>query len=158
MPSQNPDSKAIVPNTSGETTQGLPNSTITASPDYRMEPEVRPSWAIQGLPNSTTEAPLVVEIGKEVTKDGLSNSTITAPPNHEIGSKVHPSWAHQETGENLVATIVDITSIMVAYRLGMDQYGIVSALGYAAFDAYIVIWQRKRLARWVHKLITFISS
>ena len=40
----------------------------------------------------------------------------------------------------------------------MDQYGIVSALAYATFDAYIVIWQRKRLTKWVHKLITFISS
>ena len=110
MQRQSPDSKVIVPNTSAETIQGLSNSTITASPDYRMAPEVR------------------------------------------------PSWAHQETGENIVATIVDITSIMVAYRLGMDQYGIVSALAYATFDAYIVIWQRKRLTKWVHKLITFISS
>lgn len=110
MPSENPDSKVIVPNKNGETIQGLSNSTITASPDYQIPSEVR------------------------------------------------PGWAHQDTGENLVATIVDITSIMVAYRLGMDQYGIVSALAYATFDAYIVIWQRKRLTKWVHKLITFISS
>ena len=90
----------------------------------------------------------------QTSSDGVN----AASPNYGIELKVNPSWAHQETSENVVATIVDITSILIAYRLGMDQYGIVSALGYAALDAYVVIWQRKRLTKWVHKFVTFVSG
>ncbi len=57
-----------------------------------------------------------------------------------------------ESAENAVATVVDFASIMVAYNLGVYQLGLFFGFAYAAFDAYIVIWQRKRFANWVRKL------
>lgn len=57
----------------------------------------------------------------------------------------------------MVASVVDVASILFAYRLGMDQFGIAAALGYALLDAYLVIWQRKRFTNWIHKFISFIS-
>ena len=46
-----------------------------------------------------------------------------------------------------MATIVDFASILFAFSLGVSQFGIAFGLAYAAFDAYIVIWLRKPLAR-----------
>jgi hypothetical protein len=51
--------------------------------------------------------------------------------------------------ENLVASGVDIGSIIFAYSLGVHNLNILFGLGYAAFDAWIVIWQRGRLTRWM---------
>ena len=67
------------------------------------------------------------------------------------------SLLRRETSENVVASVVDVASILFAYRLGMDHFGIAAALGYALFDAYLVIWQRKRFNNWIHKFISFIS-
>ena len=47
--------------------------------------------------------------------------------------------------ENLVATSVDILSISVAYQLGISQSGFLIGALYAVLDAYVVIWQRRRL-------------
>ncbi len=57
----------------------------------------------------------------------------------------------QETADNAVATVVDFVSIMFAYNLGVYQLGVTFGLAYALFDAYIVIWQRKRFSSWVRR-------
>lgn len=57
-----------------------------------------------------------------------------------------------ETNENIVATFVDATSMMFAYRLGLDQAGVTAAITYAMFDALIVIWARKRITAGIRRL------
>ena len=57
-----------------------------------------------------------------------------------------------ETFENLVATFVDVGSILLAYGIGVGGYGIAAGLAYAAFDAFIVVWMRTRMARLVRRL------
>ena len=52
-----------------------------------------------------------------------------------------------ETFENVVATFVDIASIMVAYAIGMHQSSFALGLVYGLFDALVVVWMRKPLAR-----------
>jgi len=52
---------------------------------------------------------------------------------------------NQEIAENSVATVIDFASIMLAYNLGVSQLGVAIGIAYAAFDAFIVIWLRKRL-------------
>ncbi len=63
------------------------------------------------------------------------------------------AWLGQEFAENAVATVVDFASILFTYNLGVYQFGIAFGLAYAAFDAYIVIWLRKPLARVTWKFI-----
>ena len=53
----------------------------------------------------------------------------------------------QETFENVIATFVDLASIMVAYAIGMHQSSFLLGLAYGAFDAFIVVWMRKPMAR-----------
>jgi hypothetical protein len=55
-----------------------------------------------------------------------------------------------EFAENLVATAVDMLSISVAYQLGISQSGFIVGFLYAVLDAYVVIWQRRRLTRFTH--------
>jgi hypothetical protein len=66
-----------------------------------------------------------------------------------------------EFAENLVATAVDMLSISVAYQLGISQSGFMVGFLYAVVDAYVVIWQRRRLTRFAHiataKLSRFTS-
>ncbi|MDG6991406.1 MAG: hypothetical protein JRM99_08340 [Nitrososphaerota archaeon] len=45
--------------------------------------------------------------------------------------------------ENAVATFVDVGSIMVAYTIGVSQLGMAFGMGYALFDAWMVVWMRK---------------
>ncbi|MDA4131408.1 MAG: hypothetical protein OK457_11610 [Thaumarchaeota archaeon] len=52
----------------------------------------------------------------------------------------------RRTKDNIIASIVDVASIVFAYKLGMSQLGIAAGLGYGVFDAWIVIWQRERIA------------
>jgi hypothetical protein len=57
--------------------------------------------------------------------------------------------------ENAVASLVDLTSIMVAYQIGAYNFGLGSGLAYGCFDAFLVVWMRKpisRFARWVNPL------
>ena len=57
-----------------------------------------------------------------------------------------------ETFENLCASLLDMASVMFAYSLGVSQLGILAGVGYAVFDAWLVVWQRKRVARFIHAL------
>jgi hypothetical protein len=52
-----------------------------------------------------------------------------------------------ETFENVVATFVDLASIMVAYTIGMNQSSFLLGLAYGAFDAFIVVWMRKPMTK-----------
>ena len=52
----------------------------------------------------------------------------------------------RRTKDNLIASFVDVASIVFAYKLGVSQLGIAAGLGYGVFDAWIVIWQRDRIA------------
>ena len=62
-----------------------------------------------------------------------------------------------EFAENLVATGVDMLSISVAYQLGINQSGFIVGFLYAIVDAYVVIWQRRRLTRLAHIVTTRLS-
>ena len=62
------------------------------------------------------------------------------------------TWLSQELAENSVATFVDFASIFVAYNLGVLQLGVAVGFVYAAFDAYVVIWMRRRITRSVRRL------
>ena len=55
----------------------------------------------------------------------------------------------RRTKDNLIASFVDVASIVFAYKLGVSQLGIAAGLGYGVFDAWIVIWQRDRIANGV---------
>jgi hypothetical protein len=59
--------------------------------------------------------------------------------------------------ENLVATGVDMLSISVAYQLGISQSGFIIGFLYAILDAYVVIWQRRRLTRLMHLTTSSLS-
>jgi hypothetical protein len=67
------------------------------------------------------------------------------------------TWlSNQELAENSVATFVDFASILFAYNLGVLQLGVAVGLVYAAFDAYVVIWMRKRITGWVRMLVALL--
>jgi hypothetical protein len=55
----------------------------------------------------------------------------------------------RRTKDNIIASVVDVASIVFAYKLGVAQLGIAAGLGYGVFDAWIVIWQRDRIANGV---------
>ena len=57
-----------------------------------------------------------------------------------------------KTKDNLIASVVDFTSIVFAYKLGLAQLGIAAGLGYGIFDAWIVIWQRERIANGISEI------
>jgi len=63
--------------------------------------------------------------------------------------------ARGDTYENVIATFVDVGSIMVAYTLGFRQMSIELGVLYALFDAWIVIWMRKPIASAIGKIFTF---
>jgi hypothetical protein len=49
--------------------------------------------------------------------------------------------------------VVDITSIMVAYTIGITQSSVFLGLAYGVFDAIIVVWMRKPLSQFVRKIV-----
>jgi hypothetical protein len=57
----------------------------------------------------------------------------------------------RETQDKLVASFVDIGSILLAYQIGMSQLGMWAGLCYGMFDAWIVIWQKDRIAGAIHR-------
>lgn len=59
-----------------------------------------------------------------------------------------------EVFENVVATFIDVASIMVAYTVGIHQYGLGVGLAYAAFDALVVVWLRKPISQLVRHAIS----
>jgi hypothetical protein len=60
---------------------------------------------------------------------------------------------HHEAFENVVATFVDVASIMVAYVVGIHQFNFLVGLAYAIFDAILVVWMRKPLTRLVRNVL-----
>jgi hypothetical protein len=48
---------------------------------------------------------------------------------------------------------VDVASIMVAYVVGIHQINFVVGLAYAVFDAILVVWMRKPIARLVRNVL-----
>ena len=64
----------------------------------------------------------------------------------------------RRTKDNLIASVVDVASIVFAYKLGVSQLGIAAGLGYGVFDAWIVIWQRDRIANGVRAFSTKIRD
>jgi hypothetical protein len=57
-----------------------------------------------------------------------------------------------KTRDNIIASVVDFTSIVFAYKLGVAQLGIAAGLGYGVFDAWLVIWQRERIANGINSI------
>lgn len=55
----------------------------------------------------------------------------------------------------MVASVVDVTSVMVAYTIGITQANIFLGIGYAVFDAIIVVWMRKPITRFVRRVAGF---
>ncbi|TMP96419.1 MAG: hypothetical protein E6K99_10085 [Thaumarchaeota archaeon] len=62
----------------------------------------------------------------------------------------------QELAENSVATLIDFASVLVAYNLGVLQLGVAVGLAYAVFDAYVVIWMRRRITGLVRRLVRIL--
>jgi len=60
---------------------------------------------------------------------------------------------NHEVFENVVASVVDVASIMVAYTIGISQSSFLLGIAYAIFDAIIVVWLRKPLSRVVQSLV-----
>lgn len=61
-------------------------------------------------------------------------------------------WSN-EFQENLVASVVDVGSILFAFSLGLHQFGFQVGLGYALFDAWVVIWQKKNITKFVKSFL-----
>ena len=57
-----------------------------------------------------------------------------------------------EIFENAIASIVDMTSILFAYNIGMSGFGLGVGVIYAMFDAFIVIWMRKPISRFAKSI------
>lgn len=57
-----------------------------------------------------------------------------------------------EVFENTVASLVDMASILFAYQIGLDGFGFGMGMIYAAFDAFLVVWMRKPIARFVRSI------
>jgi len=60
---------------------------------------------------------------------------------------------NHEVFENVVATVVDVASIMVAYVVGIHQVNFLVGIAYAFFDAVLVVWMRKPLSRLVSNVL-----
>jgi hypothetical protein len=50
-----------------------------------------------------------------------------------------------------------MTSIMVAYTIGVTQSNIFLGFGYAVFDAIMVVWLRKPISHAVRRVLAFRS-
>ncbi|MDG7022300.1 MAG: hypothetical protein JRN07_02750 [Nitrososphaerota archaeon] len=48
---------------------------------------------------------------------------------------------------------MDVTSVMVAYTIGITQSSVFMGLAYAIFDAIIVVWMRKPITRLVKRAL-----
>ncbi len=58
----------------------------------------------------------------------------------------------------MVASAVDVASVMVAYTIGLTQSSMFLGLAYGVFDAIIVVWMRKPLSRLIRSLINVRGS
>lgn len=52
----------------------------------------------------------------------------------------------------MVASVVDVTSVMVAYTIGITQSSVLLGLAYGVFDAIIVVWMRKPISRAIRRV------
>lgn len=57
--------------------------------------------------------------------------------------------------ENTVATLVDMTSILIAYQIGVSKFGLTVGIGYGFFDAFMVVWMRKPITHFVRRINPF---
>lgn len=57
-----------------------------------------------------------------------------------------------QTKDNIIASAVDIASILFAYRLGVSELGIGAGIAYGMFDAWVVVWQRQRIAAGLRRI------
>ena len=64
----------------------------------------------------------------------------------------------QELLENGIATFIDVSSIMVAYSIGMHESSLPLGIAYGFVDAFVVIWMRKRFARAARRLASLVVS
>lgn len=64
----------------------------------------------------------------------------------------------RETEDKIVATFVDVGSIFLAYQIGVSQLGLFAGVGYGLFDAWLVVWQRERISRAIHKAGNFLRQ
>lgn len=48
---------------------------------------------------------------------------------------------------------MDVTSVMVAYTIGITQSSVLLGLAYGIFDAIIVVWMRKPLSQLVRRMV-----
>ena len=60
-----------------------------------------------------------------------------------------------EVFENTIASLIDMTSILFAYQIGLSGSGIWVGVLYAMFDAFIVIWMRKPISRFAKSISPF---
>lgn len=61
-------------------------------------------------------------------------------------------WNNPEVFENAVASLVDMASILFAYQIGVNGFGMGVGVLYAGFDAFVVIWMRKPIARFARSI------
>ena len=68
--------------------------------------------------------------------------------------RICQTWSTMREGlkENIVASVVDVGSILLAFNLGLHQMDQWIGLAYGATDAWVVIWQRQRITRWISRL------
>jgi hypothetical protein len=71
------------------------------------------------------------------------------------GSETSKMTSKHEAFENIVATFVDVASVMIAYAIGMQQSNFLLGVGYALFDAFIVVWMRKPLSNLIRSVLAF---
>jgi hypothetical protein len=62
--------------------------------------------------------------------------------------------SNHEAFENVVATVVDMASIMIAYAIGMHQSNFYMGMAYAVFDAFLVVWMRKPLTHLIRSALS----
>lgn len=53
----------------------------------------------------------------------------------------------------MVASVVDISSIMVAYTIGVTQSSFLVGLAYGVFDAFLVVWLRKPISGAIRRAV-----
>jgi hypothetical protein len=66
--------------------------------------------------------------------------------------------SNRDLFENAVASVVDVGSIMVAYTIGIRQSNFLLGVGYALFDALIVVWLRKPISGLIRGAFSTVSG
>jgi hypothetical protein len=60
-----------------------------------------------------------------------------------------------EVFDNSVATLVDVSSILFAYQIGLHNFGWEVGIFYGFLDAFLVVWMRKPISRLVRSINPF---